>query len=196
MPAPGSRSRRARSRRDDAAAARELRRRFEYPTPRVEFGMAARGIASAAMDLVRWTGGRPAEARQPPAASRRTSTSTACRCRARLQRGRGSGAGARLGARRRRRLRAAARGAARRASTRSPPAPRQLNLRLTAIGELRRGNARARGRSHGAELRARRLRGIRPLSPSLDPNHSLRRACRSILCATNSNVAAAAHGYP
>jgi thiamine-monophosphate kinase len=36
---------------DDAAAAGELRRRFEYPTPRVEFGVAARGIASAAMDL-------------------------------------------------------------------------------------------------------------------------------------------------
>jgi thiamine-monophosphate kinase len=36
---------------DDAAAASELRRRFEYPTPRVEFGVAARGIASAAMDL-------------------------------------------------------------------------------------------------------------------------------------------------
>jgi thiamine-monophosphate kinase len=36
---------------DDAAAAAELRRRFEYPTPRVEFGLAARGLASAAMDL-------------------------------------------------------------------------------------------------------------------------------------------------
>jgi len=35
----------------DAAAAGELRRRFEYPTPRVEFGVAARGLASAAMDL-------------------------------------------------------------------------------------------------------------------------------------------------
>jgi thiamine-monophosphate kinase len=36
---------------DDAAAASELRRRFEYPPPRVEFGIAARGVASAAMDL-------------------------------------------------------------------------------------------------------------------------------------------------
>jgi thiamine-monophosphate kinase len=36
---------------DDATAASELRRRFEYPTPRVEFGVAARGLASAAMDL-------------------------------------------------------------------------------------------------------------------------------------------------
>jgi thiamine-monophosphate kinase len=35
----------------DPAAARELVRRFEYPTPRVEFGIAARGIASAAMDI-------------------------------------------------------------------------------------------------------------------------------------------------
>lgn len=30
---------------------RELIERFEYPTPRVEFGIAARGIASAAMDI-------------------------------------------------------------------------------------------------------------------------------------------------
>jgi thiamine-monophosphate kinase len=36
---------------DDAAAASELGRRFDYPTPRVEFGLAARGLASAAMDL-------------------------------------------------------------------------------------------------------------------------------------------------
>jgi thiamine-monophosphate kinase len=32
-------------------AVRQLVRRFEYPTPRVEFGMAARGLASAALDL-------------------------------------------------------------------------------------------------------------------------------------------------
>jgi thiamine-monophosphate kinase len=36
---------------EDAAAAAALIRRFEYPTPRVEFGMAMRGIATAAMDL-------------------------------------------------------------------------------------------------------------------------------------------------
>jgi thiamine-monophosphate kinase len=35
----------------DANAVRELARRFEYPEPRVAFGRAARGIASAAMDL-------------------------------------------------------------------------------------------------------------------------------------------------
>jgi thiamine-monophosphate kinase len=35
----------------NSAAARELLRRFEYPTPRLEFGIAARGIASAAMDV-------------------------------------------------------------------------------------------------------------------------------------------------
>jgi len=34
-----------------AGHAAELVRRFEYPTPRVEFGLAARGIASAAMDV-------------------------------------------------------------------------------------------------------------------------------------------------
>jgi len=32
-------------------AAEELIQRFEYPTPRVQFGVAARGIATAAMDL-------------------------------------------------------------------------------------------------------------------------------------------------
>jgi thiamine-monophosphate kinase len=32
-------------------AVRELIRRFDYPTPRVQFGVAARGIAAAAMDL-------------------------------------------------------------------------------------------------------------------------------------------------
>jgi thiamine-monophosphate kinase len=34
-----------------SAAAQELLQRFEYPVPRVKFGLAARGIASAAMDL-------------------------------------------------------------------------------------------------------------------------------------------------
>jgi thiamine-monophosphate kinase len=36
---------------DDHAAAEELVARFEYPTPRVLFGIQARGIASAAMDI-------------------------------------------------------------------------------------------------------------------------------------------------
>jgi len=35
----------------ESAAAAELERRFDYPTPRVAFGRAARGLASAAMDL-------------------------------------------------------------------------------------------------------------------------------------------------
>ena len=36
---------------EDAAAAAALIQRFEYPSPRVEFGIAMRGIATAAMDL-------------------------------------------------------------------------------------------------------------------------------------------------
>ncbi len=40
-----------------SAAAQVLRRRFEYPEPRVAFGQAARGIASAAMDLSDGLGG-------------------------------------------------------------------------------------------------------------------------------------------
>ncbi len=35
----------------DGTVERELIRRFEYPEPRVQFGLAARGIASAAMDI-------------------------------------------------------------------------------------------------------------------------------------------------
>jgi len=35
----------------DRAAAAELVKRFEYPTPRVQFGLDALGVASAAMDL-------------------------------------------------------------------------------------------------------------------------------------------------
>jgi len=35
----------------DRAAVLDLIHRFEYPTPRVEFGVAARGLATAAMDL-------------------------------------------------------------------------------------------------------------------------------------------------
>ena len=37
--------------RQDDAASRELVRRFDYPEPRVRFGVLARGLASAAMDL-------------------------------------------------------------------------------------------------------------------------------------------------
>src|ERR1019366_6452674 len=36
---------------EDRVAAAQLIERFEYATPRVQFGSAARGIASAAMDL-------------------------------------------------------------------------------------------------------------------------------------------------
>jgi thiamine-monophosphate kinase len=36
---------------DAGAAARTLIQRFEYPTPRVQFGLAARGVATAAIDL-------------------------------------------------------------------------------------------------------------------------------------------------
>jgi len=36
---------------EPGAAVRELIRRFDYPQPRVRFGIAARGIATAAMDL-------------------------------------------------------------------------------------------------------------------------------------------------
>jgi thiamine-monophosphate kinase len=35
----------------NAAAGEALRQRFDYPAPRVDFGVAARGIASAALDL-------------------------------------------------------------------------------------------------------------------------------------------------
>jgi thiamine-monophosphate kinase len=112
MPAPGSRWCRATPRSRGAAArpAAELIRRFEYPTPRVAFGLAARGIASAAMDLSDGlVGDLPKLAR--PAGSRRRSMSSAAAV-ARRCSGGARGAGARLGAGRGRRLRIVARGAA------------------------------------------------------------------------------------
>jgi thiamine-monophosphate kinase len=42
---------RAAQREEFGAGELELMRRFEYPQPRVEFGLAARGIATAAMDI-------------------------------------------------------------------------------------------------------------------------------------------------
>jgi thiamine-monophosphate kinase len=44
-------ARTARTAGESSAAAAELRRRFDYPAPRVEFGRVARRYASAAMDL-------------------------------------------------------------------------------------------------------------------------------------------------
>lgn len=131
-------------------AARELVRRFEYPTPRVEFGIAARGIASAAMDLSDGLAGDlPKMARA-------------------------SGLGARVEVERlplSQSLSSAVSGEQARAWALGagddyellvavPPRhfdalaarARQLNLRFTAIGELRRGNA-VSWTLHGAEFR-------------------------------------------
>ncbi len=58
----------------------ELVRRFDYPTPRVRFGLAARGIASAAMDLSDGLVGDLPNS-PGPAAWPRTWRSSACRCR-------------------------------------------------------------------------------------------------------------------
>jgi thiamine-monophosphate kinase len=123
----------------DAAAARELLRRFEYPTPRVDFGMAARGIASAAMDisdglvgdlpkLAAAAGlGAAIEVQQLP-------VSDALRTVADAEQSRAWALGA---------------GDDYELLLAVPPEQfgalasraRQLNLRFTAIGELRRGNA-------------------------------------------------------
>jgi thiamine-monophosphate kinase len=133
----------------DSDAARELERRFEYPTPRVDFGIAARGIASAAMDL---SDGLVGDLPKLAAACGlgaavdvdRLPISHALRAAADPEQSRSwaLGAGddyelliavppARFGA-------LAARAA-------------RLNLRLTQIGELRRGNA-VTWASHGAEF--------------------------------------------
>jgi thiamine-monophosphate kinase len=133
----------------DSAAARELLRRFEYPTPRIEFGIAARGIASAAMDL---SDGLAGDLPKLAAAGglgatvdvERLPLSGALRATASPEQSRSWALGA---------------GDDYELLLAVPPerfdalAARagQLNLRLTAIGELRRGNA-VTWTSHGAEF--------------------------------------------
>jgi thiamine-monophosphate kinase len=123
----------------DSAATRELLRRFEYPTPRVEFGIAARGIASAAMDV---SDGLVGDLPKLAAAGglgatvdvERLPISRALRAAASPEQSRSWALGA---------------GDDYELLIAVPPqrfdalAARagQLNLRLTAIGELRRGNA-------------------------------------------------------
>ena len=84
--------------------------RFDYPTPRVEFGVAARGIATAAMDLSDGLAGICRSSRRRAASRARVAVE-------RLPlhdalRAATPNASARLGARRRRRLRAIVRRAA------------------------------------------------------------------------------------
>ena len=139
MPAPGSRSRRSALATEDAAAASELRRRFEYPTPRVEFGTAARGLATAAMDL---SDGLAGDLPKLAAASGLAAHVEVDRLP--LSRALSSAAGAQ-------RARDLALGAGDdyELLVAVPPArfdalaarAAQLNLTLTAIGELRRGNS-------------------------------------------------------
>jgi thiamine-monophosphate kinase len=133
----------------DPAAARELLRRFEYPTPRVEFGIAARGIASAAMDV---SDGLVGDLPKLAAAAglgatidvQRLPMSPALQSAVGAEQARSWALGAGddyelLMAVRPERFDALAARAG------------QLNLRLTAIGELRRGNAVA-WTLHGAEF--------------------------------------------
>jgi thiamine-monophosphate kinase len=134
---------------EDAAAARELLRRFEYPTPRVEFGIAARGIATAAMDL---SDGLAGDLLKLAAASElaahveieRLPLSRAIEAVASPRHARDWALGA---------------GDDYELLVAVPPQlfdslagrAARLNLRLTAIGELRRGNG-AKWTLHGAEF--------------------------------------------
>jgi thiamine-monophosphate kinase len=123
----------------DSAAARELTARFEYPTPRVEFGIEARGIASAAMDI---SDGLVGDLAKMTAASglgaavdvERLPISRALQAAVDPDRARawalGAGDDYEL-------LVAVPRGRFAELEARAA----RLNLRLTAIGELRRGNA-------------------------------------------------------
>jgi thiamine-monophosphate kinase len=123
----------------DEAAARELAARFEYPTPRVEFGAAARGIASAAMDLsdglagdlpklaaASGLGARIALERLPLSRALESSTDAERARACALGGGEDYELLVAVAPRRFEELAAAA---------------RRLNLTLTAIGELRRENA-------------------------------------------------------
>ncbi len=82
---------------DSRPAVSALIRRFDYPAPRVQFGLAARGIATAAMDLSDGLVGDLPKLAQAsgPRRERRCRPPAAVGCDAR--RG-NSGAGARLGA--------------------------------------------------------------------------------------------------
>jgi thiamine-monophosphate kinase len=133
----------------DPSSARELKHRFEYPTPRVELGLAARGIATAAMDL---SDGLAGDLPKLAAASglaahveiERLPLSRALESAADLQQARDWALGA---------------GDDYELLLAVPPegfpglAARaaQLNLRLTGIGELRRGT-RPTWTLHGAEI--------------------------------------------
>jgi thiamine-monophosphate kinase len=139
----------------DLSAARELRRRFEYPAPRIEFGLAARGVATAAMDL---SDGLAGDLPKLAAASSlaahveidRLPLSSALQSVADPQQARqwalGAGDDYEL-------LLAVPTDRFPALSVRAA----QLNLRLTAIGELRRGNA-VKWTLHGAETDPR-IRG-------------------------------------
>jgi thiamine-monophosphate kinase len=123
----------------DEPAARELAARFEYPTPRVEFGIAARGIAAAAMDLSDGLAGDLPKLAAACALGARVEVEKLP-----LSRALESSAGAE-------RARAHALGGgedyellvavAPRRFDELASAARRLNLTLTRIGELRRGNA-------------------------------------------------------
>ena len=139
----------------DPSAARELKRRFEYPTPRVELGLAARGVATAAMDL---SDGLAGDLPRLAAASGlaahveidRLPLSRALESQADAQQARDWALGA---------------GDDYELLLAVPPErfpglearAAQLNLRLTAIGELRRGT-RVAWTLHGAEIEVQ-LRG-------------------------------------
>ena len=97
---------------EDAASASEFRRRFEYPAPRVEFGMAARGIASAAMDLSDGLAGDLPKLAAASGLAAHVDVDRLPLSRA-LSSAAGCGTRARFRARRRRRLRAADRRSAR-----------------------------------------------------------------------------------
>jgi thiamine-monophosphate kinase len=136
----------------DLVAARELRGRFEYPAPRIELGLAARGIATAAMDLSDGLAGDlPKLAAASELAARveidRLPLSSALQSVADPEQAREWALGAGddyellLAVPPDRFPALAARAA-------------QLNLRLTAIGELRRGNG-VTWTLHGAETEPR-----------------------------------------
>ncbi len=166
----------------DPAPARELLQRFEYPTPRVEFGIAARGIASAAMDI---SDGLVGDLPKLAAAGglgaavdvERLPMSRALQAAGDAEQARYLGAG------RRRRLRTPDRRAAR-AFQRTRGSRRAIELNTYRD---RGAQSRECGELDVARSRLHASRAwFRPLSPSLDPNHSLIRGPRSILCARNS----------
>ena len=138
--------------------------------PGCEFGVAARGIATAAMDLSDGLVGDLPKLAQASGLAAHVDGRAAAAV-GRDTRGGADGPGARVGAWPQATTTNCCCRCRRRATANCEAAAAQLNLTLTAIGEMRSGNG-VTWSLNGRDFQPR-VPGFRSLRPSLDPNHSL-----------------------